>query len=94
MANLQRLAAADVAGACSAADQAALEDLQAQKAAVAADRDAKVISYTVCVTHTSGSRWASSSMGGRGNKYLHSMLLYAFRWSKVYDQSLRQYNGP
>ena len=42
VANLQRLAAADVAGARSAADQAALEDLQAQKAAVAADRDAKV----------------------------------------------------
>ena len=42
VANLQRLAAADVAGARSAADQAALDDLQAQKAAVAADRDAKV----------------------------------------------------
>ena len=42
VANLQRLAAEDVAGARSAADQAALDDLQAQKAAIAADRDAKV----------------------------------------------------
>jgi len=47
VANLQRLAAADVAGARSAADQAALDDLQAQKAAISADRDAKVRSAPI-----------------------------------------------
>ena len=60
VANLQRLAAADVAGARSAADQAALDDLQAQKAAIAADRDAKVNFYARTPSATT-SVWQQSA---------------------------------
>ena len=61
VANLQRLAAADVAGARSAADQAALDDLQAQKAAIAADRDAKVRSVLSSAFATASARQQSAA---------------------------------
>ena len=81
MANLQRLTAADVAGARSAADQAALEDLQAQKAAVAADRDAKVTAQYCLLCHTRC--WCALGVQlcvrGRDIHPLHPMFWYVSR---------------